>query len=462
MTRTLSLRMRLTLIILLPILAVALAAGLWQLSTARTTAAQISDRGLLSTALAVSNDVAFSGGDALSPRTLALLADTSGGRVFYHVYAPDGVIVAGYATPPVGIPRALAQPTEPTYFEATYLGRDVRGVRLQSRTEIEGFAGIFTTTVWQDQEVRDAFVRDLMLRTLATILILVLSLALIVWFGVRIGLRPLLDLEDAIRRRSGSELHPIRREVPEEVAGVVSTLNGLFNQVSRSMSAQGDFILNAAHQLRNPIAGVLSLAEAVDRAPNRAESRKRAADLLIAARETADLSQKLLLYERIRSSDGTAQIVRLNLADALTDWLPGFRGDLPEGVQLEAQIAEDVGAVDCDPTMLREALRNLCDNAVRHGGPGVTRIGLSAIRDGQSVQLIVRDNGHGVDPAHLDAIFDRFRQLSAASGSGLGLSIVRAFAERHGGRVAATDAAPGLEVTVSLPVADVTVATVGG
>ncbi|MEL6427216.1 MAG: sensor histidine kinase N-terminal domain-containing protein, partial [Pseudomonadota bacterium] len=243
MTRTLSLRMRLTLIILLPILAVALAAGLWQLSTARTTAAQISDRGLLSTALAVSNDVAFSGGDALSPRTLALLADTSGGRVFYHVYAPDGVIVAGYATPPVGIPRALAQPTEPTYFEATYLGRDVRGVRLQSRTEIEGFAGIFTTTVWQDQEVRDAFVRDLMLRTLATILILVLSLALIVWFGVRIGLRPLLDLEDAIRRRSGSELHPIRREVPEEVAGVVSTLNGLFNQVSRSMSAQGDFIL---------------------------------------------------------------------------------------------------------------------------------------------------------------------------------------------------------------------------
>ena len=88
--------MRLTLIILLPLLCIGMAAGLWRLADARQTAADVFDRSLLSTAIAVANDVAISEGDALSPRTSQLLADTSGGRVFYHVFAPDGLIVAGY------------------------------------------------------------------------------------------------------------------------------------------------------------------------------------------------------------------------------------------------------------------------------------------------------------------------------------------------------------------------------
>ena len=90
-------------IILLPILLVAALAGIWQLANAKATAADVFDRSLLSAALAVARDVAVSDGDALSERTRDLLSDTSGGTVFYHVYAPDGVIVAGYSTPPVGI-----------------------------------------------------------------------------------------------------------------------------------------------------------------------------------------------------------------------------------------------------------------------------------------------------------------------------------------------------------------------
>jgi len=188
-----TLRARLTAIILFPLLSVAVLVGLWQLSNARRTAAEVFDRSLLSTAMAVINDVAVSGGDALSERTQNILAETSGGQVFYHVYAPDGVIVAGYATPPVGIPSlAREAAAQPTYFEGTYLGRTVSGVRLQLNTEIDGFSGVFTTTIWQDRDVRIAFVRSLILRTLVVILILVASLAMIVWFGVKYGLRPLL------------------------------------------------------------------------------------------------------------------------------------------------------------------------------------------------------------------------------------------------------------------------------
>ena len=450
--RRLSLRMRLTAIILLPILCIAGLAGLWELNAARQTAASVFDRSLLSAALAVVNDVAISGGDALSPRTRDILADTSGGRVFYHVYAPDGVIVAGYATPPVGIPRSSTEVASPTYFDAVYLGRDVSGVRLQNRTEVDGFAGIFTTTVWQDRAVREAFVRDLVLERLVTISALVAALGLIVWFGVRIGLRPLVDLEEAISERSERDLAPIRRAVPVEVSGVVGTLNRLFQQVSQSMSAQSEFISNAAHQLRNPIAGVLSLAEAVHRAPTPEEARRRSTDLLSAAEETADLSQKLLLLERARALSPASMHEDFDVGPAVQGWV----ADLRKGahVPIELSIGEDAGRLRGDPVMLREAVVNLVDNALRHGGPGLTRIDVSVERSGNSLRINVRDDGRGLAADEVDLARERFRQMSPSSGSGLGVSIVEAIATSHGGTLELHPRSPGLEAVLVLPVRD--------
>ena len=96
-----SLRARLTLIILPPLLIISLIAGAWQFHSTTLRAESIFDKGLLSAAIAISRDVALSDGDAISPSTRRLLADTSGGTIFYHVFAPDGVFVTGYSTPPV-------------------------------------------------------------------------------------------------------------------------------------------------------------------------------------------------------------------------------------------------------------------------------------------------------------------------------------------------------------------------
>ena len=177
----------------------------------------------------------------------------------------------------------------------------MRGLRIQSRTEIDGFSGIFTTTVWQALAVRNAFVRDLVLKSLVVIVGLIASLGLIVWFGIRLGLKPLDSLQQAIDLRTSDDLSPIKRKVPVEVQGIVTTLNRLLRQVSDTMAAQNDFISNAAHQLRNPIAGVLSLAESVRSAKSGREAQVRAEDLVHAAKETSDLAQKMLAYERART-----------------------------------------------------------------------------------------------------------------------------------------------------------------
>ncbi|WP_300037480.1 sensor histidine kinase [uncultured Roseobacter sp.] len=452
MNRSISLRVRLTAIILLPLMTLAVLAGLWQLGNARRTAAEVFDRGLLSAALAVANDVAISEGDALSPRTSDILESTSGGPVFYHVYAPDGVIVAGYATPPVGIPTDRSEAARPAYFNAMYLGRSVSGVRVQNRTEIDGFAGIFTTTVWQDSALRAAFVRDLVMRSFIAISTLILSLGLIVWFGVRLGLRPLLDLENAIGARSGSDLSPIRRAVPTEVGGIVATLNRLLGQVSQTMAAQSEFIGNAAHQLRNPIAGVLSLAEAVVAASDKRQATARAGDLLEATRHLADLSQKLLMLERAESLTPQAAFEEIDLGAELAGWVEAAKAGMPPGVTLSWEADKDNPWVTGDVTMLREALSNLVDNALLHAGPDLTTIRVSVRReDGQTV-LSVHDNGRGLSEQDLSRAMQRFVQVSETSVNGLGLSIAEAVAKGHGGEFRlSTSGGGGLTASLHLP-----------
>lgn len=459
MNRTISLRARLTLIILLPLLSVAVIAGLWQLRNARITAADVFDRSLLSAALAVANDVAISGGDALSLRTRDILASTSGGVVYYHVYAPDGVIVAGYATPPVGVPRIEAEARAPTYFEAIYLGRDISGVRMQNRTEIDGLAGIYTTTVWQENTVRSAFVRDLVLRSFIVISSLVAALGGIVWFGVRRGLRPLMDLEDAIACRSGSDLSLIRRRVPEEVEGIVATLNRLFGQVSTTMGAQSEFIANAAHQLRNPIAGVMALAEAVGSAKTENQMRERAADLLDATKKTADLSQQLLLLERADALTRAERFEPLDLGAALETWCADHEAYAARTVTLSLEVPPEPLIVSADQVMLREAIVTLLDNTLSHGGKALSKIDVQLHQQGEMAQITLTDNGRGIAPQDIARAMTRFIQLSDTGKTGLGLSIAKAIVQGHGGALSLhsaneTPAAAqgyGLRVDIRLP-----------
>lgn len=143
----------------------------------------------------------------------------------------------------------------------------MRALRLRQVNTVSGISGTYTYTVWQERAVLDALARDLAWQVMVVMGVLIGTVALVVWFGVNLGLRPLLNLEDAISRRNADDLSPIRRRVPPEARGLVLRLNALFEQVEATIQAQASFVSNAAHQLRNPIAGVLAMAEAVRRAP---------------------------------------------------------------------------------------------------------------------------------------------------------------------------------------------------
>lgn len=451
MTAT-SLRLRLTLIILLPLVAISIAVGLLLVRDARETATDVFDRRLLMTALAVASDIARSDGDALSIETRDRLADTSGGKVFYHAFAPDGIYVTGYATPPVPLGRAAMPQGEIVFYDALYHGRTVRAVRIKDMATVGFISGLFTYTVWQDVILRDAFVRDLVLRSFIPIFVLILTVAFVVWFGVRLGLRPLLDLEDAISKRSSDDLSPIQRPVPPEARGLVTRLNGLFAQVQGAMAMQTNLISNAAHQLRNPLAGVLAMAEAVHGAPDDKTARARTGELLDAARRASDLADKLLTLERVQAAPTSTLTRPVDVARLISDVLDDHRkAATRRNVRLSATLPEGPVILVADEVMLREAISNLTDNALRHGGPTLSHVEIE-LRGAPDVTTIeVRDDGVGLCASDVETVLARFGQARASEGSGLGLSIAGAVAERHGGGLVLDTAQRGLRVIFRLP-----------
>ena len=450
--KNMSLRARLTLIILCPLMVIALVVGYWAYLDAQTRAAERFDLSLLSTVLAISRDTALSGGDALSPATRDLLRDTSGGSVFYHVYAPDGVYVTGYATPPIPKDGEINREEQQIFFDANYRGASVRALRFTDVMNIQGLSGQFTFTVWQEMSVLRGFVDSLTRRTFLVIAPLLAALTLIVWFGVRIGMTPLLDLQSAIARRSSDDLAPIKRAVPVEVRGIVGTLNDLLGELTTTLRAKDEFLSNAAHQLRNPIAGVLSMSEAVKSATTLQDAQERSETLVIAARETADLTNALLAFERAKypkPKELLPEVCLQEIVNAVANRTAQVRQK--QNVTLSLSMPDDDLLLPADPVLLEEAILNLVTNALVHGGKDLSKISIVAECLEGAISVAITDNGIGMRPDQVPMAKSRFGQIQASGGSGLGLPIAQAVVEGMGGQFDVDASQNGLSIHLQFP-----------
>ncbi|MEM7491245.1 MAG: sensor histidine kinase [Pseudomonadota bacterium] len=445
----LSLRQRLLVSVLAPLLVVAVILGAGRAWETWRMTEDLFDRTLLSAALAVSRDYQVQTGEALSGEMLGLLAETSGGRLFYHLQGPDGAFVTGYATPP--LPTGPVPEAAIAYFDGHYRGDPVRVVRLRETVDLGWVSGEATTTAWQTMSARRGFALSQVAQTGALVAGIVLSAAILSWFGLRQALRPLTALEAAIGRRSPDDLTPIRRPVPEEVRGVIATLNALFDRVSRRISSKDQFISNAAHQLRNPIAGVLSLAEAIHRRAREPELRGRAEEMVAATRHAQRLADQLLSWERLQDEEATRVAEVADLTEIAARATSRVAARILRG---GADLSFDRGPpvhVRCDPALMEEAIVNLIDNAAVHGGRPDVSITVETFADGQGHGVRVRDDGVGLRPEDRPAAVNRFSQVRPGAGSGLGLSIADAILRRAGGTLEIEAVARGASVVLVLP-----------
>jgi two-component system sensor histidine kinase TctE len=446
MLTNLSLRFRMMLFILCPLLLIAILAVSWRFIEAQQTAENIFDRTLIALALAISRDVAISGGDSLSIATRDLMSQVSGGHVFYHVKGPDGSYVTGYAYPP-RVENAANEALK--VFDTQHQNQNVRAVLLTENVQVNGVEGLSTTIVWQQEHLHAQLAIKLALRAAMLTAALMLSVAILVFFGVRYGLRPLNELEDAISKRSSHDLTTIRRKIPLETQGIVNRLNTLFDQLRSSFDARDRLISNAAHQLRNPIAAIQSMADAAKTAPTIADMRDRVNAISVATVRVSRLTSQMLSLEKLQSENSVARLKKADLVETVSkQCLISAQPVLANSIEFVLNTPPQAISVFHDEMLISEAIENLINNAMEHGGSSLTEISVKVFQDGDQSVIQVINDGEPILPEHKAQIFERFSQREGSSGSGLGLSIVAEIIRLHKGgcRLIDSDNSTGFEL----------------
>lgn len=450
----LSLRARLFLLLIIPLFMVAAAAAAARFVAAERLSQRLYDDTLLVVALTISRDVVISEGDILTENLLDELTQALGDPVFYRITGPGGSFVTGYSDPPNLPADADLTGVTPYFFDAVSLGEPVRAVALREFISEPQFGGWVTVEVWQNVTQRAALSNQLLVQSLILLGTLIATAALILWFGIQLGLKPLIDLREAISIRSADDLRPIRRWVPPELRSVVDTTNSLFRRLSKAFSIRDAFISDAAHQMRNPIAAIQSQAEAALTSRSEPVLRQRIAEVATSARAAGRLTNQLLSVERVRGRTLRSHFEAIDLVEVISKRVRLFaEGQFSRDVSVSLVVEGEPQLVTCDPVMVEEMLVNLLDNAAAYGlMPGGT-LDVTLEFAATEVKISLQDDGPGISSEHIHRIFDRFFRIEPGhdSGCGLGLSIVADVAAAHGGTANCTSTGRGACFTICLP-----------
>lgn len=455
-----SLRFRLFILILLPLVIVAVLSGVVRYWQAQTMSQALYDNALKVVAHAVAREVIITQGDVVSDALLNSLVGVLGDPIFYNVSAADGRILAGYTDTPDEIIPADLSSGKPHFFDFTYNGQPVRAVVLREFIADPFFDGWTTVLVWQTTTQRHALSITILQQAMVLLAVIVVTVAASVWVSIAQGLRPLTSLREAIALRSPSELRPIRRPVPLEVRPLVATMNSLFARLQSELQRRNAFIANAAHQIRNPVAAIRAQAEAALSTKDPDQRQARLQDLHEAATELSRLSQQLLSLESADHSTLNA-VEDFDFTQLVADLARKVAPDaLKQGIEINFNAPEEPLTIHGNAVLMREAVENLLDNALRYGAVNGGELTIRLEKTAHEATLFVEDEGPGIPVAASEQVFERFIRLPqpgekqyARPGCGLGLAIVRSIAHAHGGTASVLRRDKGCCVALALPVA---------
>jgi two-component system OmpR family sensor kinase len=389
----------------------------------------------------------------LPPGTYGQLRDASG-RPLGHVVLSYGETAPAAPDLPASLPvdKAITVPA-----------KGDSNLRYRVVASPEPFSSGTTVVAVPLHEVDQTLDRLALVEALVIGAIL-LALGVIAFFVVRLGLRPLDRMGDTAGAIAGGDLS--RRVEPAtprtEVGRLGLALNSMLERLEDAFAerqASEDrlrrFLADASHELRTPLVSIRGYAELyrIGAVSDPAEAERAMRRIEDEAARMGMLVEDLLTLARLDEvRDPVRQVV--DLAQIARDAVDDARAGAPRR-EIELDTAAPTPVVG-DPHQLGQVLGNLIRNALVHTPPR-TRIEVSVSRAGEEVRLEVRDHGPGLPAADMDALFDRFWRAEGGrergrAGAGLGLSIVAAIVDAHGGSVVAANAAGGgARFTVRLP-----------
>jgi two-component system, OmpR family, sensor histidine kinase TctE len=265
----------------------------------------------------------------------------------------------------------------------------------------------------------------------------VLLTSLYLLSGLRRGLQPLHSLAQHIQQRDQRDL----RQIPDshvflEVQTLTDTINDLFQDYTQAIAMQQQFIADAAHQLRTPLAGLKLQAERALREQDISAMQPALLHIQHCADRLSHLTTQLLMLAKSEPLSGSYQFVSVNLTELSRDTTREF---VPKALQRDMELSfvspKSAIYVQGNAILLGELLSNLLDNAIAYGREhGTIQVTLEAL---PTPRLQVEDDGAGIAEAELTKVCERFYRVagSRGDGCGLGLAIVKEIAVLHHARL---------------------------
>ena len=391
------------------------------------------------------------------PASELLRADDSD-LVYYQVIGPKGELLGG--------DRDLPQPQDDEKsgsYEVKIRDDEMRSLEVRIAYTWVALAtekthvGSVLVQVAETREKRSVLATEIIKGVMLPQFAILPLAVLLVWLALVRGIKPLSELEERIRARKSDDLSPLdEKAVPLEVAPLVSSVNDLLGRLKDSISTQKRFLADAAHQLKTPLAGLRMQADLAQRKDSSEEELKHSLKQIgrasVQATHTVNQLLSLARAEGGSALDLQSCDMEALISEVLMDSLPRA---MDKGLDLgydgvEGEDKRRFLNIQGNPTLLKEMIRNLVDNAIHYTPsseerPGVITVRLLVDPYSQAVAVQVEDNGPGIAAAERERIFEPFYRAlgSNVDGSGLGLPIVREIAQRHGATVSVDVAHPG-------------------
>ena len=417
---------------------------------------------------------------ALVPHARAATAATATTNATVHLLGEPDLPTA----PPSPGASAPVDATAPIWYDSVYHGEPIRMLSLVTPV-VDGRGQHFDLVIQTAESLvpRDQAQAASLRQELSRDARMLVVMLLLVWLGVTWSLWPLEQLRKSVLARSPHDLEPLDTSgVPHEVAPLVDAVNQHVASYRELLDEQSQFLAEASHQLRTPLAIMLTQAGVAlrDKDPETSLSTLRA--IVVQISRSRRLCEQLLSLAH--ASDSTPAVD----APRLTDLNAVAKDVVLQYLTLAHEKNQDLGWIDARESLapgqilpetadgllvpvlarsleLHEALSNLVHNAINYTPVGA-RITVTVRTQGELAMVEVQDDGPGIAPARREEVFERFRRVEQVAGAvdrgprgaGLGLPIARAYARRNGGDIDLDGPLPGsdalgLRAILRLPLA---------
>jgi two-component system sensor histidine kinase TctE len=372
-------------------------------------------------------------------------------KVFYQALGTQGELITGY--PDMPLPAKVNVESAISFYNAHYLSEEVRVVIRHKRLSEPAVSGWVTVVLAQTLRARHKMMNDILYRSFAVLFGIMACVMIVLWVAINRALEPLSLISKSLASHSLVSAEPVQATPIQEVSPLVSAINDYQAQLLSNLAVMKRFIADASHQIRTAQSATQAQLDIASQSQNLADLPEHLRKIRTEHERLTRLTNQLLTHAMVVHRGDTAVTEQMDIEGVMKQLLTEcVRDNAHRPIDFSYQCEQALPMFMGDSISLREAVRNLLDNAVYYG-PEQNQIEICLQADSTGIDIIIDDAGSGISIELREKALERFQRLeNGLSGSGLGLSIVTSVVEAHGGDFFLEDSPlGGLRARIHLP-----------